>query len=507
VLLKNARKPREMFALLLLSFIEGGCVMSTELIGAKMLAPYFGTSLYVWSAVLASTLMALALGYFIGGLISSKSNRIQHLMLICIAGGLLIMLMPFITKLSVGLFASYGLLLSIIASSIFILIPPLLLMGCVSPLIIAELSKYNPNAGMVSGSIYALSTVGGILFTFLFGFVIIPLFGLQKPLLLTGLLISALPLIYFIQKKEKTIVIVFVVIAIVSLAYVFKKQSYAHKKVLLEQDGMLGKLSVVDFIDPNNNEAFGRSLMVNNITQTYLSANYNLYFDYHKAYVDIVKTYPQKSSIVQLGLGGGTLTQTIYSLGYTIIACEIDKRIYSAAVNYFNLDETIPVIIDDARHFINQLKTTHEIIIFDLFKGEEPAYHVFTLESFQTLRKNISSNSVILMNTSGYIEGSIGKGNRALINTLIKAGYFVHVHPQGNDIQDENQRNFLIIASLSSSKLTEIESKVQLAPKINIPLNEKSDILSDDNPKGEMLYAESVKMWRKHMFYNQLLSY
>lgn len=81
------------------------------------------------------------------------------------------------------------------------------------------------------------------------------------------------------------------------------------------------------------------------------------------------------------------------------------------------------------------------------------------------------------------------------------------MHPQGNDIQDENQRNFLIIASLSSSKLTEIESKVQLAPKINIPLNEKSEILSDYNPKGEMLYAESVKMWRKHIFYNQLLSY
>lgn len=481
--------------------------MSTELIGAKMLAPYFGTSLYVWSAVLASTLMALALGYFIGGIISSKSNRIMHLMLICIAGGLLMMFMPIITKLSVALFASYGLLLSIVASSIFILIPPLLLMGCLSPLIIAELSKYNPNAGMVSGSIYALSTVGGILFTFLFGFLIIPHFGLQKPLLLTGLLISTLPLIYFIQKKEKTIVIVFVVLAIASSAYVLKKQSYAHKKVLLEQDGMLGKLSVVDFIDAENNTVLGRSLMVNNITQTYLSANSDLYFDYHKAYIDIVKTYPQKSSVVQLGLGGGTLTNAIHNLGYSIVACEIDKRIYSAAKNYFGLDETIPIVIDDARHFINQLKTIHDVVIFDLFKGEEPAYHVFTLESFQTLKKNISANSVILMNTSGYIDASIGKGNRALINTLKEAGYFVHIHPQGNDIQDENQRNFLIIASLSSSKLTEIESKVQLAPKINPPLDEDPAILTDDYPKGELLYAESVKMWRKHMFYNQLLSY
>jgi hypothetical protein len=83
----------------------------------------------------------------------------------------------------------------------------------------------------------------------------------------------------------------------------------------------------------------------------------------------------------------------------------------------------------------------------------------------------------------------------------------VHVHPQNDDIQDENQRNFLIIASLSSSKLTEIESKVQLAPKINPQLDEDSAILTDYYPKGELLYAESVKTWRKHMFYNQLLSY
>jgi hypothetical protein len=80
--------------ILLLSFIEGACVMAAELIGAKMLAPFFGSSLYVWATVLAITLFALTSGYFIGGILSEKKNANLNLYLIALLGGVFMVLMP-----------------------------------------------------------------------------------------------------------------------------------------------------------------------------------------------------------------------------------------------------------------------------------------------------------------------------------------------------------------------------------------------------------------------------
>src|ERR1039458_10759485 len=77
-----------------LSFLEGASVMAAELLGAKMLAPYFGTSLYVWSAVLAVTLGGLAMGYFAGGIFSEKKNTERNLYYILLASAIFLIAMP-----------------------------------------------------------------------------------------------------------------------------------------------------------------------------------------------------------------------------------------------------------------------------------------------------------------------------------------------------------------------------------------------------------------------------
>src|SRR4051812_31820499 len=114
----------------LLSFIEGGCVMATELLGAKMLAPYFGSSLYVWATVLAMTLGGLALGYFFGGILSFKNKTNKNLLFyILLLAALFTASMPLISKGILPMLENYSLLPAIILSSAFILLPPVFMMG------------------------------------------------------------------------------------------------------------------------------------------------------------------------------------------------------------------------------------------------------------------------------------------------------------------------------------------------------------------------------------------
>ena len=102
-----------------LSFLEGASVMAAELLGAKMLAPYFGTSLNVWSAVLAVTLGGLAMGYFVGGVFSEKKNTERNLYYILLASAAFLIVMPTMAKEVMIHTTGFSLLISIVVSSFF----------------------------------------------------------------------------------------------------------------------------------------------------------------------------------------------------------------------------------------------------------------------------------------------------------------------------------------------------------------------------------------------------
>ena len=109
-----------------------------------MLAPYFGSSLYVWASVLAVTLGGLAFGYLWGGILSEKSKANPLLFKLVLAAGILLAFMPATASTTLGLLEGIDLIPAILLSSILILAPPLILMGMVSPIIIRLLSEVWP---------------------------------------------------------------------------------------------------------------------------------------------------------------------------------------------------------------------------------------------------------------------------------------------------------------------------------------------------------------------------
>lgn len=189
-------KPSVLKILYLVSFVEGGALMAVELLGAKMIAPYYGTSIYVWSAVLACTLGGLALGYLLGGIISQKYPGQKIVYSVVALSALVTFLLPLTGNFIMELTMTMPLKAGITLSALVILSPPVLLFGMVSPMIIELLAGSTSAVGKVAGTVYAISTVGGICATFLTGFYLAPFVGIKESAWLMGGLLAIWPLLY-----------------------------------------------------------------------------------------------------------------------------------------------------------------------------------------------------------------------------------------------------------------------------------------------------------------------
>ncbi len=489
---------------LLLSFIEGGSVMAAELLGAKMLAPYFGSSLYVWATVLAITLGGLAVGYFSGGVLSYKSKNPFALFYVLLAGATFTVLMPFTSKIILWAVGMHSLIPAVITSATFILFPPVFMMGMVSPLIIRAITIDVESSGKAAGAIYAISTVGGIIATFLFGFYIIPNYGLTIPSIITGIILGFIPLIVIIkQKKIGTAAGFFLLCVWAILASSFKFSS--NIKVVYSAEGLLGQIMVLDYphyassLSPLLGEraavvdGYSRWLFVNRISQTMYdsladeSKYEEKYFTYVYRISDYIESFPKTSKILLLGLGGGSVAKKLTEKDFSVDVCELDTRIVDVAKKYFCLSDNVNITVDDARHYIKTCNKKYDVIVFDLFKGEDPPNHVFTEESLEETKKLLNSNGIIFVNSLGYIDGKIGKSMRSIYKTFLADGFNVNVLSTD---PNPDVRNLLFYASLGK-----IKPHPDFIPQNKIDMND-AVVLKDEYPVLDLLNAEAAKRWR-----------
>jgi spermidine synthase len=490
------------FFFYILSFIEGAAVMAAELLGAKMLAPYFGSSLYIWATVMAITLGGLAMGYFCGGLLSYKSKRPKMLYYVMFLASILVMLMPFTSKMILTLIGAHSLIPSVILSSCVFLLPPIFMMGMVSPLIIRSITTHIDHAGRSAGAIYAISTVGGIVSTFLTGFWIIPSFGLMRPCIITGIILGLIPVILLL-KGNKTVGLFFLTFAVWTSVRSFQQDMPSGLKISYVSEGLLGQVMVVDYPGQNPYGTAGgsnRVLFVNRITQS----QYNSEVDSlkHFGYVDMllqgVSLLPAKAEVLVCGLGGGSLAQELLNNGCSVDACELDPRMEQVAKSYFHLTPALKVHIDDARHYIRNSEKKYDAIILDLFRGEESPGHCFSREAIAEIRSHLKPEGILMINGNGFIKGRRGAGMRAVANTIVAEGMKVCLAATS---EEEAWRNLVFFAGAPTDR--RLDTLGILFKNTGRPvLDEKSFataadvLLTDDLPALDQLNAEAYRNWR-----------
>ena len=482
------------FLLFVLAFIEGGGVMCVELCGAKLLSPYFGTSIYVWAAVLGITLAALMVGYFAGGFISSRNQHPKVFCWLMLIAGCLVILIPAICEFILPFTINLSLGAGAIASLFCFLFFPLALFGAVSPLIINALTQNAKDSGKSSGNVYAVSTLGGITATFLVGFYTLPTFGITITLYAYGFLIVFAALLMFIAIRGFKLHIL-VLVGIAFAGFNFKNQE--NEQIIYESDGILGNIKVVDrqFFDGK----IYRELMVNNISQTMMhKENHNLTL---WPYADILtynmRSYSAGKEALLLGLGGGTLYKQLKSNSMNADVVEIDARIERLAKKYFFVEDDLNVVIDDARHFIRTTEKKYDVIIYDLYNSETPPVHLMTNEAFLEIKEHLNPSGLLIINFYGFVYGAKGKAARSLYKTLLHQQYDVKLIATPGE---EKNRNLLFFCG--KNKLTATAPVIHHLIPADVLNFDDAVLLTDDKPILEHLYLEAALQWRKD--YNEM---
>jgi spermidine synthase len=494
-------------SLFFLAFIEGGAVMCVELCSAKILSPYFGTSIYVWAAVLGITLTALMVGYYLGGFLSSKNKKINLIFWLMLIAGCLLTLTPFISKTILPITINFNLLLGTVVSLLSFLFLPLVLFGATSPLLINFLTKQADESGKSSGTVYSVSTLGGIITTFLVGFYTLPVFGIQKTLYFYGLLVVVTSIVIAgltrnlnkqiagQARNDGTNKFMFLLLAIALLSYNFTSKK--NSEIIYQSDGILGELKVVDRVYGAGKVY--REMMVNNITQTMMDKeNPNVsYWEYVGVLTYNLESYTKDRKALLLGLGGGTLYKQLQQKGFEVDVVEIDERIEKVAKKYFYIEKELNVVVDDARHFIRTTNKKYDVVIYDLYHSETPPLHLMTNEAFAEIKNMLNPDGVLVVNFYGFLAGKRGRAARSIYKTLLSQQFDVRLFATEGE---ENQRNLLFVCGKNELKATQpIINKLIYELDINF---DDAILLTDDKPILEHIYIDAALQWRKD--YNEV---
>ena len=492
--------------ILLYAALEGSTVMAVELMAARMLAPWFGSSLYVWATVIGITLLSLALGYFAGGKLADKYAHLNTIHWVVLSAAVFLVLMHSSSQFLTVVFAAIDLRISVVVVSLFLILPPLLFLGMVPTLLIRYLTNKLENAGATTGRVFSISSASGILALPVVGFFVIPAFGLTVPSIVIGLLVGVVPLIKLLGQK-KYLSLLLALVMLLSFSQRTGKGSTPDLKVLRYSEGLLGQVLVADIFKNGAGGATNdRMLFINRMGQTNINGNtQNSNWNYLPFSTAIASKVPAGSKSLLLGLGGGSMANALLAgLQTEVDAVEFDPRIAGVARDFFNLNPAVKVIVDDARHYLETTNKTYDLILFDLFKGETQPPHLLTLECFQRAKSLLSKEGIIIVNFNGFLSAEIGKPGRSVYTTLQAAGLETRILPTPGAEQD---RNTLFIATsekqefhqgryplLRLGKPVDLDS-LFLDPKT---LNLKNSVVfTDDKPDLDRMNMAANSIWRK----------
>ncbi|MCB9046413.1 MAG: fused MFS/spermidine synthase [Chitinophagales bacterium] len=509
---KNTNEPTNSIAqnkLLLLSFVEGSCVMIAELAGGKMLAPFFGSSLYVWASTLAITLGALTIGYYIGGELSkqAQAKRNNTLFTIIAAAAALVIIMPLSANTIMSKAIEMPFLAGMIISQLFFLLPPILCMGIVSPMLIGLIGENNPS-GKAAGLVYAVSTSGGVIATLITGFWLVPVAGIAIPCVVAGILLFALNL-FILRPKKKTGAIAVIVLLIPSSFFIYNnRQDNTYKyDILYHSEGILGQIKVMDFEYRLRDKTFRtRSMLVNHIWQTWINSNDNdfsllFYTRFSRA---LISTLPEGSNALLIGLGGGSVAKQLENKNINYDAVEIDGRLPELAEKYFGLKSAVAnTTIDDGRHFINVCKKKYDLVIIDALLGDSVPSYLLSLECFNKIKDLLNPDGKIFIEFDGFEEGTNGMAQQLLLNTIQKSGLTCQTYAT---VRGSTKGDIMYIAGIGDNKNYDTAHVIadfffpvsgQLSSfAIDLP-NTTKDIITDDYPVVDFYIKDHVASFRQ----------
>ncbi len=447
--------------------------LGVEFGASRLLAPYFGTSLYVWGVLIGLILIYLSAGYVIGGRLADRHPRAEVLYQITAWAGLWIGLTPLVSypillasqqgfkDLSAGLVA--GTLLAVV----LLFAVPVILLGCVSPFAIRLLLKNVETGGNTAGRVYALSTAGSIVGTFLPVFWFIPSYGTRPTLEGFGLALVVISVIGLWPRRKLYAAFV----AAVMLAWVLLPSGIKPPetgRLVYEKESAYNYIQVVQVANTtelilNEGQAI-HSVYSSNDDLTHGYWDYLLVADAFRA---AQNSAPIPRSVAILGLAAGTSARQ-YRLAYgdqvTITGVEIDPEILAIGHRYFHLgDAGAREVLADARYWLETQAGSYDVVLLDAYRQPYIPFHLTTKEFFQHVRNHLNPGGVAAVN--------VGRTTTDYRLVAAIASTMAAVYSNVYLIDDPNFTNTLVFGTTQPVTRQDIEHNLALvaAPLAMVP--------------------------------------
>lgn len=400
--------------------IGGASVMIVEILGSRVLAPSFGTTLHVWSALITVTLAALAVGYAVGGRLADRRPGLSSLMMVMATAAGTLLVSDLMTKMVLKAAYGAGMVGGTFVAATLLFLPTLFLLGMVSPMAV-KAAVDEQQLGTSVGNLYALSTVGSVAGSLSVSLLLIPNMTVHSAIISTVVALSLPPIAYLLLYSSRQYLALFLVgLTLATLGtrvagedadreVLYKNQSYP---VTARVPSSYGDLVVSDYRGV-------RYLFLNGVQQGSLIGDVSsARYAYGLQRLSTVKGMPKKMLI--WGLGAGVFARAMAEAGVEVTVIEIDPMSEKVAREHFGLPASVKVIVGDARTEtvrLQQQRETYDVIVLDAFSGDTPPFHLLTQEAFQSLR-DLVPDGLIIANIVGGLAGPEAKVVSSVVATM-----------------------------------------------------------------------------------------
>ncbi len=416
------------------SALTGAAILIVEILGAKVLSPYVGTSHFVWTAQIAVTLLSLAAGYWLGGWLVDRSQDLRRLYIcILLAGIYLALTVPFAGRVAFACLV-FPLATGSLLASLFLFFVPLTLLATVGPFAIRVLTRDMANVGGTVGRLSAISTLGSVFGTILVGYVLIPILPNSTTMWITAGALMAVSVIYFaVWRNAAVLSVLLASLALGGGWAALRSQAHPWPEELQElasSNSNFGQLQVFEMSDHSRRYFLNDYLQQN----TYDPAARQSTSLFTYALHGLARMHAREvKDVLCIGIGIGIVPMDFAREGARVTAVEINPDVIPMAQAHFGFEpEKMRVIIGDGRQFLNTDTGLYDVIALDAFLGDSSPSHLMSQEAFAAMRRVLRPEGVLVINSLGDLHAGRDFLVASLERTLRTSFAMVRIHAMGN---------------------------------------------------------------------------
>ena len=422
-------KPPVHFFLVFTAIVAGALVMALEVVGARVIGAFYGVSLFVWTSLIAVTLLALACGYAAGGRFADRMRSADAIFAWLGLAGACVLAVPWIKSPVLAATAPLGPRWGAFASALVLFGPSLALLGAVSPAIVRQVARDPQRLGATVGALFGWSTLGSLAGTLLAGYVLLVHFSLTGILVACAATLLALAATYFLVYRRASWAAALLAVPWLAMPGGGEVQALladgTRAKVVEVKSGFYGELRVVEY-------AYGklrlRELLIDGLVQGGIDTA-TLQSTYETVYLMQALPLahrPDGRRALVAGLGPGLVPKWLHEQGLATEAVEIDPEVLALARRHFAFPAAIPVALDDARLFFASPGPQYDYIVLDVFNGDTTPYHLLSQEALAQIRARLAPQGVVAVNLVSSADGASAVPVLAMLERVFGA---VQVYP------------------------------------------------------------------------------